>query len=133
MRSTPTCGPGSCSCASCRPKSGTKARERISAEVRARIGDLLTPEQKPGYAAILAESAGRATTRGRIYLLADDGKPRAFNVRLGITDGTSTELIVPPGSPDAADLKEGADGDHRRQHPRRARHGARPSGPRMPF
>ena len=103
-----------------------KARERISAEVRARIGDLLTPEQKPGYAAILAESGGRATTRGRIYLLADDGKPRAFNVRLGITDGTSTELIVAPSSPDAAELKEGADRHHRRQHARRA--GARPRG-----
>jgi HlyD family secretion protein len=86
----------------------TKARERISAEVRARIGELLTPEQKPGYAAILAESAGRTSTRGRIYLLAEDGKPRAFNVRLGITDGTSTELIVAPNSPDAAELKEGA-------------------------
>ena len=39
-----------------------KARERISADVRARIGDMLTPEQKPGYAAILAESAGRTST-----------------------------------------------------------------------
>jgi HlyD family secretion protein len=86
-----------------------KARERILADVRARIGDLLTPEQKPGYAAILAEGAGgRATTRGRIYLLGGDGKPRAFNVRLGITDGTSTELVVPPNAPEAADLKEGA-------------------------
>jgi HlyD family secretion protein len=86
-----------------------KARERISADVRARIGDLLTPEQKPVYAAIVAEAAGgRATTRGRIYLLGDDGKPRAYNVRLGITDGTSTELMVPPNAPEAADLKEGA-------------------------
>ncbi len=85
-----------------------KARERISAEVRARIGDILTPEQKPKYAVILAEAGGRTSTRGRIYLLGEDGKPKAFNVRLGITDGSTTELIVAPNSPDAAELKEGA-------------------------
>ena len=110
-----------------------KARERISAEVRARIGDLLTPEQKPGYAAILAESAGRATTRGRIFLLAEDGKPRAFNVRLGVTDGTSTELIVPAGSADAAELKEGAAVIVGVNTPGAPATTARPSGPRMPF
>jgi len=111
----------------------TKARERISAEVRARIGDLLTPEQKPKYAAMLAEAAGRASLRGRIYLLAEDGKPKAFNVRLGITDGTSTELMVAPSSPDAGELKEGAaviTGVTARVAPAPA---ARSAGPRMPF
>jgi HlyD family secretion protein len=43
-----------------------------------------------------------------MYLLDEQGKPKAFNVRLGITDGTSTELIVSPASPDAAQFKEGA-------------------------
>ena len=78
------------------------------ADMRARIGELLTPEQKPKYAALVAEVAGRQSTRGRIYLLGEDGKPVAYNVRLGITDGTSTELIVGPNSPEAAVLKEGA-------------------------
>ncbi|MBU0588767.1 MAG: efflux RND transporter periplasmic adaptor subunit [Gammaproteobacteria bacterium] len=85
-----------------------RARERITAEVRARIGELLTPEQKQRYAALAAESGGRTITRGRIYLLGEDGKPKAFNARLGITDGSSTELIVAPNSPEAAELKEGA-------------------------
>jgi HlyD family secretion protein len=85
-----------------------KARERISADVRARIGDLLTPEQKPKYAAMQAEAAGRTVTRGRIYLLDGDGKPKAFNVRLGITDGTSTELVGAPNSAEGGELKEGA-------------------------
>lgn len=85
-----------------------KARERITADIRARIGDLLTPEQKPKYATLVAEAASRGSSRGRIFLLGADGKPRAFNVRLGITDGSMTELIVVPGSPDANDLKEGA-------------------------
>ena len=37
-----------------------------------------------------------------------DNKPVAFDVRLGITDGSSTELLVPPNSPQAEVLKEGA-------------------------
>ena len=37
-----------------------------------------------------------------------DNKPAAYNVRLGITDGVSTELIVPPVSPGADALIEGA-------------------------
>ncbi len=85
-----------------------KARDRITADVRARIGDLLTPEQKLKYAALVAESAGRSNTRGRIYLLDVQGKPKAYNVRLGITDGTSTELLVSPNDPQANELKEGA-------------------------
>ncbi len=85
-----------------------KARERIMADLRARIGDALTPEQKARYTAMLAEAGGRSNTRARIYLMGDDGKPRAFNVRLGISDGSSTELLVAPGSPAAADLREGA-------------------------
>ena len=85
-----------------------KARERITADIRARIAELLTPEQKPRYAAMAAEQAGRTVTRGRIYLMDAEGKPKAFNARLGISDGTSTELIVPPNSGDADVLKEGA-------------------------
>jgi len=110
-----------------------KARERITADVRARIGDLLTPEQKLKYAALVAETAGRGNTRGRIYLLDAQGKPRAYSVRLGITDGTSTELLVAPNAPEAQALREGAAvivgtlGA--------AASGNRPSagGPRMPF
>ncbi|MGH6627879.1 MAG: efflux RND transporter periplasmic adaptor subunit [Burkholderiaceae bacterium] len=85
-----------------------KARERITADIRARIGELLTPEQQAKYAVLVAEAASRQSTRGRIFLLGEDGKPKAFNVRLGITDGSSTELIVGPNSPDALALKEGA-------------------------
>jgi HlyD family secretion protein len=114
-----------------------KARERIMADLRARIGELLTPAQKPKYAALLVQAASRQNTRGRIYLLGADGKPVAYNVRLGITDGTSTELLLAPGAPEAAVLKEGAAviigtvaaGTGGAQAPKPAT----PSGPRMPF
>ena len=89
------------------PEERPKARERILTDVRARMGDLLTPEQKIKYAALLAQTAGRQVTRGKIYLMVE-GKPKAFNVRLGITDGSSTELLVSSNAADAALLKEGA-------------------------
>jgi HlyD family secretion protein len=117
------------------PEERSKARERISADIRARIGDLLTPEQKPKYTALVAQAAGRQNTRGRIYLLGTEGEPRAYNVRLGITDGTSTELLVDPNSPDAALFKEGALVITGTGAPGSAQAQNRPgsSGPRMPF
>jgi HlyD family secretion protein len=104
-----------------------KARDRVMADIRARIGDMLTPEQKVKYQQIVAENASGQASRGRIYLLVD-GKPRAFNVRLGITDGSSTELMVSPRTPGALVITgTGAAGA-----------GAAPragatTGPRLPF
>jgi HlyD family secretion protein len=86
----------------------TKARERIVADIRARVAELLDDGQKARYQQIAAESASRQPSRGRIYLLDAKGKPAAYNVRLGITDGVATELIVAPGSPNAGELREGA-------------------------
>jgi HlyD family secretion protein len=92
------------------PEERGKARDRISADTRAQISDILTPEQKPRYAQLVAESASRqgANSRGRIYLQDADGKVVAYNVRLGITDGTLTELMVMPNSPNSDKLIEGA-------------------------
>jgi HlyD family secretion protein len=67
----------------------------IRAEMRAKIDDILKPEQKERYAQIVAETGGRPgaaqATRGRIYLLAD-GKPRAVDVRVGLSDGSTSEV-----------------------------------------
>ena len=51
--------------------------------------------------------AGRTSTRGRIYVYGADGKPKALNVRLGVSDGSMTELLLGPNAP--AELKEGAE------------------------
>ena len=85
-----------------------KARERLMGDIRARIAAVLTPEQKTRYATLVAESAGRQSTRGRVYLLGADGKPVAYNVRLGISDGSSTELLLGPNAPDAKAFEVGA-------------------------
>lgn len=83
-----------------------KAGAAIRAEIRAKTAEILTPEQKPKYEAILAEVAARgqgggAGARGRLFVL-ENGQPRAIDVRFGITDGTNTEVS-------GRDLKEGLD------------------------
>lgn len=84
----------------------------------------------------VAETAARTGTRGRIYLLDAQGKPEAFNVRLGITDGSSTELLVSSSNPDAQRFKEGATvvagGQSAASAPSGAPRGAVPT-PRMGF
>jgi HlyD family secretion protein len=54
-----------------------------------------------------AGEAGRASNRGRVYVTAADGKPKALNVRLGVSDGSMTELLLGPNAP--AELKEGTE------------------------
>jgi HlyD family secretion protein len=71
-----------------------KAGAAIRAELRARIEDVLKPEQKARFAEVAAEFAGRGaapTTRGRVWVL-DGGKPKALEVRAGLSDGTMTEV-----------------------------------------
>jgi HlyD family secretion protein len=113
-----------------------KARERILADLRARIGDQLPPPQRARYQQLVAELSSRQSTRGRIHLLGSDGKPRAFDVRLGITDGSMTELLVPRGTPGAGELQAGATvvtGVMGAQQPAAGQGGNRPAGPRMMF
>jgi HlyD family secretion protein len=113
-----------------------KARDRISADIRAQIETILTPAQKPRYAELVAQAASRqgANARGRIYLQGEGGKPVAYNVRLGITDGTSTELMVMPNSPNADKLIEGATViTSLSASPSSSSAPKAPSGPRLPF
>ncbi|MGQ0654046.1 MAG: efflux RND transporter periplasmic adaptor subunit [Betaproteobacteria bacterium] len=75
--------------------------ERIRAETNARIAEILKPEQKPAWERLLAESGRGPGASGRLWQLAE-GKPKAVEVRLGLSDGSSTELIGGP-------LAEGAE------------------------
>jgi HlyD family secretion protein len=54
-----------------------------------------------------APSAGRSAMRGRIYVTGADGKPKALNVRLGVSDGSMTELLLGPN--EAAELQAGTE------------------------
>jgi HlyD family secretion protein len=72
-----------------------KAAAAVRADVRAKIDSILNPEQQARYAQIVAEMSGRGPqtmTRGRVWVLGADGKPKPIDVRVGLTDGTATEV-----------------------------------------
>ena len=75
------------------PADRKKEMARLRAESRARIAEILDQEQRKQYEAIVAEQSGRAATRGRVWLLDADGKPKSVSLRLGVTDGSFTEVL----------------------------------------
>ena len=76
--------------------------ERIRSETNARIAETLTPEQRPAWERLLAESGARGqAAAGRVYVL-DAGEPKPVELRLGLSDGSATELVSGP-------LAEGAE------------------------
>ena len=79
-----------------------KLIERIRAESRTRIAEILNPEQKTAYERLLGELGGRgaAAAPGRVWVPDEAGQPKAVDVRSGLSDGSSTELVAAP-------LKEG--------------------------
>lgn len=75
--------------------------ERVRAETRERIAEILTDAQKPIYERLLAEMGGRgAAGAGRVWVPGPAGRPQPVEVRTGLTDGAATEIVEGP-------LKEG--------------------------
>jgi len=67
--------------------------ERIRGEVRMQIAALLRPDQKDAYERLLRSLGTRtAPATGRVWV-QDGGALKPVDVRLGLTDGTSTELV----------------------------------------
>lgn len=60
-------------------------------EMDERITTVLTPGQRPQFAALRANRSGGAN--GQIWLINDTGTPQSVPVRLGIGDGTFTEIV----------------------------------------
>jgi len=80
-----------------RPRGG-----QIRAEMRARIMEILRPAQRERYEQIIAEASARGrAVAGRVWIL-EDGAPKPVEVRIGLSDGTSTEIV-------SGDLREGAE------------------------
>jgi len=82
-----------------------KATERNRAEIREQTLAILNPEQRPRYEEIIANlQAARASgqgANGRVWLVGDDGNPKSIALKLGLNDGTMTEII-------GGDITEGA-------------------------
>ena len=106
----------------------SKAAERNRAEIREKITAILREDQRKRYAEIVAETAGRAPARGRVWIAGPDGKPQPVQVRLGLTDGSATELL-------GNDLKEGQEVlvSVALAAGKSAAPASAPRGPRLPF
>lgn len=70
-----------------------KQVERLRAESRVRIAEILNPEQRARYEAMGAARVTRGASSGRVWVVDDSGQPKAVNVRLGLGDGSHTELL----------------------------------------
>lgn len=89
------------------------------------------PAAAPAAGGAGAPPPGRGgVQRGRLHLLDERGQPVAWNVGLGVSDGTQTEILLRPDSPAAEAVKEGATVVTGVNAPAG---GNRPTGPRLPF
>jgi HlyD family secretion protein len=70
-----------------------KQSERLRAESRARIAEILDPGQRKRYEEMAASGAGRGAASGRAWVVDDTGKLTSVEVRLGLADGTYTEVV----------------------------------------
>ncbi len=81
------------------PEEQRQARMQKNREAtRAKIREILTPEQRARYDAETGGGGaggggGRGAVPGRVWIQGPDGKPRAVQVMLGISDGASTEVV----------------------------------------
>lgn len=74
------------------PEERRQQAQNIRQQISARIEAILTPEQRPVYARLRA-NAGAAPTTGQAWIVGGDGRPQAVALRLGISDGSFTEVI----------------------------------------
>jgi HlyD family secretion protein len=75
--------------------------QKIREATRVKIRALLTDDQKARYDAMApAADGGRPGLQGRVWIVGSDGKPASVALTLGLSDGTSTEVL-------RGDIKEG--------------------------
>jgi len=75
-----------------------KLAERIRADMRVAIGEVLDETQRRRYAEILVDLSGRTVARGRVFVPGADGAPMPVEIRLGLSDGAFTEVIGTQGA-----------------------------------
>jgi HlyD family secretion protein len=67
--------------------------QRIRARNRGPLLQMLTPEQRVKYRQFVEGRVINQVTKGRVWVLGDDGKPTPVNIMVGITDGSFTEIV----------------------------------------
>lgn len=86
---------------------GMTANVRVVTEQRENVLKVPNAALRVRIAGVEPASGTRPMAQGRIYVLDEQGKPQAIRVRLGISDGASTELLILEDSQNAELLKEG--------------------------
>ncbi len=82
------------------PAQRKKEAGRLRVQSRTEIAAILNDEQRKRYEELAAEQRGVVTTRGTVWVPDATRAPKSVNVRLGISDGSFTELL-------GSELKEG--------------------------
>jgi HlyD family secretion protein len=122
---------------------GMSDEERREAIRRARrnlmekIGATLDPERRAKLQAIASDlrrggpAQGDAGTPGRVYVLGEDGAPKAVSIRVGVTDGSHTEVLSGDLGEGTAVIVGGGPRSQTAAGPAETAPGARPRGPRL--
>jgi HlyD family secretion protein len=78
------------------PEADRRARtQKVRETSRVKIREILTDAQKARYDEMAAASGGEGRTgiQGRVWVVGPDGKPASVALTLGLSDGTSTEVL----------------------------------------
>jgi HlyD family secretion protein len=67
--------------------------QRIRARNRGPLLQMLTPEQRVKYRQFVEGRAANQVTRGRVWVLGENGTPTPVDIMIGISDGSFTEVV----------------------------------------
>jgi HlyD family secretion protein len=86
---------------------GMTANVRVITDQRDKVLKVPNAALRMRIEGVDAPAGARGQGRGRVYILGADGKPQAVPVRIGVSDGSSTEVLE--GSDSGAGLAEGTE------------------------
>jgi len=67
--------------------------QRIRARNRGPLLQMLTPEQRVKYRQLVEGGAANQVTRGRVWVMGENGTPTPVDIMIGISDGSFTEVV----------------------------------------
>lgn len=67
--------------------------QRIRARNRGPLLQMLTPEQRVKYRQFVEGRAANQVTRGRVWVMGENGTPTPVDIMIGISDGSFTEVV----------------------------------------
>ncbi|MGH8700038.1 MAG: efflux RND transporter periplasmic adaptor subunit [Burkholderiales bacterium] len=75
------------------PQERRKQAERLRVESRTHIAEMLNSEQRARYEEMNASRRAGGVTSGRVWVVDDTGKLTSVNARIGLADGTHSEVV----------------------------------------